>query len=91
MVSDFAIVAVRLTPYAEGRRFKRKIPIDRVLEVVNRPGQVSVERGRKVGQSRFARTNGREYLLRVIFEEHGSDVIVVSLYETSKVAKYWRQ
>lgn len=91
LVSYPSIVAVRLTPYAEKRRLGRKIALDRVLEVLSNPGQVLVERGRKVAQGRQTRADGREYLLRVIFEEHGDDIVVVSMYETSKLAKYWRQ
>ena len=46
---------------------------------------------RKVAQSRYAdHARGKEFLLRVFYEETEESRVVVSMYRTSKVAKYWR-
>ena len=54
------------------------------------PDQVIDEGGRKVAQLRWMTPEGREHLLRVVYEESGNDIVVVTVYDTSKVRKYWR-
>jgi hypothetical protein len=59
-------------------------------EVLDHPQQVVVEReGRKAFQSRHT-IGGTMFLVRAIVDDRGVPAVVVTVYRTSKVAKYWR-
>ena len=45
---------------------------------------------KEVLQSRFAAEDGKMYLLRVVVAVDKDPPIVVTVYRTSKIAKYWR-
>jgi hypothetical protein len=34
---------------------------------------------------------GKQYLLRVMVNESGDPLVVVTVYRTNKIAKYWRK
>jgi len=60
------------------------------LNTLNSPGQVlSGKKGRKIAQKKVNR-GGEKGLLRVIFEEKVNAKVVVTVYWTSKIEKYWR-
>ncbi len=46
--------------------------------------------GTDILQSRFMSENGRMYLLRAILAPDGDPPVVITVYRTSKIAKYWR-
>ena len=81
---------IRYSKYAERRIRKRKIPLELISKTIEKPGQQFAERGRLVAQSRFDAGFGNEHLLRVVYEMHGNDAMVITVYETSRIAKYWR-
>ena len=81
---------VRFTPYAEARVRRRKLSREQVRQVAENPDQIIDEDDRRVAQSRFVDSTGREYILRVVYETEGEDKLVVTAYRTSKVRKYWR-
>lgn len=81
---------VRYTAYARKRLPRRKIPLELVERVLSNPEQTIESRRRKIAQGRFTAQSGKEHLLRVVFEEAGEDLIVVTVYETSRVRRYWR-
>jgi hypothetical protein len=58
--------------------------------VLLNPEQLLDSRGRKIAQSRFVAESGREHLLRVIYEERDGDTVVVTVYNTARIRKYWR-
>ncbi|MDP2639091.1 MAG: DUF4258 domain-containing protein [Betaproteobacteria bacterium] len=71
------------------RRGVDKATLDRVAD---RPEQVvPVRPGREVRQSRIPGTEGTPYLVRVFVDIAGSEETVVTVYKTSKIAKYWRE
>ena len=75
---------IRFIPHALQRLEERGIPRELVEEAVKNPDEVRDGYcGRKVAQKRL---NGK--LIRVIFEEEGGDVVVITAYVTSKVRKY---
>src|SRR5207244_3976186 len=43
-----------------------------------------------VWQSRFTAANGRMYLLRVVVAVDKEPPVIVTVYRTSKIEKYWR-
>ena len=58
--------------------------------VIDNPEQRHAEPdGTHILQSRFVAENGRMYLLRLILTPDDPPM-VVTLYRTSKIAKYWR-
>jgi hypothetical protein len=81
---------VKFAPYALKQMQERGLSGTIVREAVVTPDQVvQGKRGRKIAQKRIQDV-GKEYLIRVIYEEAASEVTVVTAYRTSKVAKYWR-
>ncbi|MDD5355442.1 MAG: DUF4258 domain-containing protein [Candidatus Omnitrophica bacterium] len=79
------------TEYAESQIIERKIAREDVINVLQSPEQITVGRkGRKIAQSKLKK-GGQDGLLRIIFEEENKiNKIVITVYWTSKVQKYWR-
>jgi hypothetical protein len=70
---------------------ERGIPRDAVLGILERPGQIVPERrGRRAYQSQVDLGTGRTFLVRVIVDESVEPPVVVTIYRTSRIAKYWR-
>ncbi len=70
---------------------KRKIPQRLVEQALYNPEQkVQEVNGITCYQSRVE-INGKAYLLRVMVNETMDPAIVVTVYRTSKVSKYWRK
>ena len=81
---------VEFTKYAELQVQERKINHKDMLDTLKSPGQVlSTKKGRKIAQRKIKR-RGEEGLLRVIFEQKVNAKVVVTVYWTSKIEKYWR-
>jgi len=81
---------VEFTKYAELQVQERKMSHKDILDTLKSPGQaLSAKKGRKIAQKKFNR-GGKEGLLQVIFEEKVDTKIVVTVYWTSKIEKYWR-
>ena len=81
---------VEFTKYAELQAQERKINYRDILDTLKSPGQVLfAKKGRKIVQKKLKR-GGEEGLLRVIFEEKVNAKVVVTVYWTSKIEKYWR-
>jgi hypothetical protein len=58
-------------------------------ETLNSPGQIiDAKRGRRVYQSKVMQGN-REALVRLIVEERRSEIVVVTVYLTTDVDRYW--
>jgi hypothetical protein len=69
---------------------RRKISVDLVESVLNNPQQVISEKeGRKAYQSKID-VDGRAFLLRVIVVDDVEPAVVITVYKTSKIDKYWR-
>lgn len=82
---------VEFTKYAELQIQERGIDRRDILDVLKSPGQVlSAKKGKKVAQKKLSREE-KEGLLRVIFEEKVDTKVVVTVYWTSKIEKYWRE
>ena len=77
------------TAHAVFEMRRRGIDEGRVRRVVEHPEQrIDMRPGREVRQAR-ERDRGREYLIRVVVDVDRSPAEVVTVYRTSKVAKYW--
>jgi len=81
---------VVFTKYAELQVQERGMSHKDILDTLNSPGQLlSGKKGRKIAQKKLNR-GGEEGLLRVIFEEKVDAKVVITVYWTSKIEKYWR-
>jgi hypothetical protein len=77
--------------HAEEELLRRGIPKALVDSVLRNPEQVVSEQGGRVAyQSRVDFGVGRIFLLRVIVVDQVDPSVVVTVYRTSKIEKYWR-
>ena len=82
---------VEIIPIAVKKAERRGIKKELIEDTVLRPMQVvGGYGGRKVAQSKII-LEGREYLLRVVYEETGEKYIVVTTYLTSQISRYWKE
>lgn len=79
-----------LTEHARFEMKRRGISEQEVEAVLEKPGQkIKLVGGREIWQNKI-HTEGREYVLRVVLEVK-PEPLVVTVYRTSKVDKYWRE
>ncbi len=77
--------------HAQEELVRRGIPKMLVDSVLSNPEQVVPEQGGRVTyQSRVDFGAGRIFLLRVIVVDQVDPAVVVTVYRTSKIEKYWR-
>lgn len=69
---------------------ERKIARELVEQVLQSPEQKVPEVEKVTCYQSRVDMNGKEYLLRVMVNETVTPAKVVTVYRTSKVAKYWR-
>lgn len=80
----------RFSQHAQEQMARRGIPVEMVKDVLAAPQQVADDpSGCKVCQSQVDFGTGNPYLLRVFVDETMDPAIVVTVYRTSKIAKYW--
>jgi len=81
----------RLTPHAVEEAWRRGLDAPDIESVLTNPQQiVPASGGRKAYQSKFGLPDGRIMLVRAIVEEEHDGLVVVTVYRTTKIAKYWR-
>ncbi|MHB8166334.1 MAG: DUF4258 domain-containing protein [Sulfuricella sp.] len=85
------MIEFRITHHAKEEMARRQIPESIVEQTLRAPEQIVSERGdRKAYQSRVE-IAGKIYLVRAIVEDWAQPGVVVTVYRTSNIAKYWRQ
>jgi len=71
---------------------RRGIPRDLLDQVLQNPQQILPERdGKKIYQSQVEFGESKLFLLRAIVNDAVEPAVVVTVYRTSKIEKYWRQ
>lgn len=87
-----SITNYRLTEHAREEMARRQISQDNVANVLAAPEQIGfVREGRNVYQSRIEIGKPpQKYLFRVFVDIDREPPEVVTVYRTSKIAKYWR-
>jgi hypothetical protein len=84
------ILVYILTDHARLQMSRRAITEEEVRSVLHQPEQrYEIRAGRDVVQSRV-RVGANQYLIRVFVDTIPDPPEVVSVYRTSRVAKYWR-
>jgi len=82
----------RYSRHAEEEMTRRGISRALTDEVLRRPQQVVLERGaRKAYQAKVIFDDGRRFLLRLIVDDAVDPAVVITVYRTSKMDKYWRR
>lgn len=82
---------VVLTHHARRQAIRRGVAEAVVRDVAMAPDQIiAVRVGREIRQSRVIGPDGRVRLVRVCVDRVDGDIVVVTVYRTSRVAKYWR-
>ncbi|MEA5509314.1 DUF4258 domain-containing protein [Crocosphaera sp. UHCC 0190] len=79
-----------LSQHAQGELQKRRIPIHILELILEYPEQILEEDGLKVYQGTFKANNDKTYLLRAYINDLVQHNIIVTVYVTSKIKKYWR-
>lgn len=80
----------KFSQHAADEMTRRNISRDLALSVLQRPEQVVEEQKElKAYKSKVKFEDGRTFLLRLIVNE--DTAIVVTVYRTSKIEKYWRK
>ena len=80
----------RISRHAEEELVRRAIPRRLLEETLNAPQQiVTAHLGKSAYQSQLDFGQGKVYLLRAIVSEATDPPVVVTVYRTSKVHKYW--
>ena len=84
-------MGVEFFPHAEERRKERKISKNLIEEAILHPDEI-ISRGKTmiVHKRYFNSCKKKEYLLRIFLEEKDGKKVIVSLYRTSKISKYFR-
>jgi hypothetical protein len=82
----------RLSRHAREEISRRNLVWESIAETIVNPHQVvPVENDLKAYQSLVRSEEGRRLLLRVIVDDSVDPMVVVTVYRTSKVDKYWRR
>jgi len=78
----------RISDHARQEAERRGISLDVLHRLMESPGQIIAARsGRKVYQAKVE-MDGKLYVVRAIVES-ADPLIVVTVYRTSKIEKYW--
>ena len=81
----------RLSRHAEEEMARRSIPLSLVESVLEKPQQITAEQhGKRAYQSKVDFGGGRIFLLRAIVAADREPPVVVTVYRTRKISKYWR-
>ena len=81
----------QLSLHAQEQLEQREIPLAMVESVIADPQQLIPQSdGTKVYQSQLDWGRGKIYLLRLVIRDDLEPWLVVTVYKTSKISKYWR-
>lgn len=81
----------KISQHASEEMQRRAIPLTLLETVLQNPQQVVPEYGgKKAYQSQVDFGEGKIFLLRAIVDDKVAPAIVITVYRTSKISKYWR-
>lgn len=88
---NFDMIQLIISDHAKEQIAERNIPVSVVLEVANNPGQQhDNDIDETVCQSKVS-FGIKTYLLRVFINFTKNPPVIISVYRTSKINKYWRE
>jgi hypothetical protein len=74
--------------HSEEQMFRRGISQEQALSVLLHPEEVLIDAGVDIFQS-VIEENGQKFLLRVFVNTNQSPNVVITLYKTTKINKYY--
>lgn len=81
----------QLSLHAREQVEQREILLSFLESVLESPQQIIVQSdGTKAYQSQLDWGAGKVYLLRIVVRDDVDPLLVVTVYKTSKIKKYWR-
>jgi hypothetical protein len=84
-------VKYKLSRHARVEMERRGISLGLLEHVLQNPQQIVLEtRGKKAYQSIIDFMTGKEFLVRAIVADENDPPVVITVYRTSKIHKYWR-
>jgi len=82
----------RISKHASNEMMRRGISLEIVKGILENPEQVVMEYNeKKAYQVILEFESGKRYLVRVIVDDTVDPLVVVTVYRTSKISKYWRE
>lgn len=82
----------KLSNHAIEEMTRRSIPREMLDRILNAPEQIVPEReGTNAYQSQVDFGEGKMFLLRAIVNDTLDPAVVITVYRTSNVQKYWRR
>ncbi len=85
-------VRFRLSRHAREELAERQIPLAVLEGVLDSPQQVvPAHGGLRAYQSQVSFGRGKVFLVRAIVAEDADPPVVVTVYRTSQIARYWRK
>lgn len=81
--------AAALSSHAATEIARRGLPAAEVQKAIVNPAQVVPIRAGRVALHHRYFEGGREYLLRIFVDIDRDPPVIVTLYRTSKIEKYW--
>lgn len=79
-----------LSNHARKQLKERNISLELVAKALSAPEEtISADDGRTIFHYRF-KEDEKTYILRVIAENIKSDWLIITVYKSSKIEKYWR-
>jgi hypothetical protein len=82
----------RLSRHAQEEMVRRQISREWIDSLLDAPEQkIEQPGGKDILQSRFSVPDGRMYLVRAVVATARQPAVVVTVYRTSKIEKYWNK
>jgi hypothetical protein len=78
---------VILSEHALWQMGERHLSTEVVIQTMQSPDEV-ITQGERFVAHKLIHEEGKRYLLRVFYEDDGDNLTVVTVYKTSKIAKY---
>ena len=89
-MEQIAKMRFRLSNHAKRELLRRDIPLSLVEAVLQSPQQVVPADGGRMAYQSQIEFHGKMFLLRVIVAQDVEPAVVVTVYRTSRIGKYWR-
>lgn len=83
-------MSFRISNHAREELTRRGIGLEELEAVLAAPGQIVEEHGGIVCYQSHVIHSGKPYLLRVMVNDATDPKVVVTIYKTSKLNKYWQ-
>ncbi len=85
-----SIKRIIYSEHAKNQLVERKISVQLIEKTLIEPQQILEGKSNRKVAHRVFKIDNQNFLLRVIFEDYGARLEVITAYLTTKIDKYWR-